>query len=75
MYEARKELFVRRLGQLLALTREGVVEAEYEKSYDFEDKKEFAEFVVVRFNGGSEKRINVTCDSNIGIMRDVLKAI
>lgn len=75
MCEARKDLFVKKLGQLLAMTREGITEAEYEKSYDFEDKREFVEFVVVRFNGGSEKRINVTFDSNMGIMRDVLKAI
>ena len=75
MYEAKKDLFVRQLGRLLSMTREGIAEAEYEKSYDFEDKKEFVEFVVIRYNGGSEKRINVTFDSNMRIMRDVLNAI
>lgn len=75
MYEAKKDLFVRQLGRLLSMTREGIAEAEYEKSYDFEDKKEFVEFVVIRYNGGGEKRINVTFDSNMGIMRDVLRAI
>ena len=40
MYEAKKDLFVRQLGRLLSMTREGIAEAEYEKSYDFEDKME-----------------------------------
>ena len=75
MSEVKKDLFVRQLGRLLSMTREGIVEAEYEKSYDFEDKKEFAEFVVIRYAGGGERRVNVTFDSNMGILRDVLKVI
>lgn len=75
MYEARKDLFIKKLGQLLSMTREGITEAEYEKSYDFENKKEYAEFVVVRFNDGSEKRVNVTLDSNLAVIKDVMRAI
>lgn len=75
MYEARKDLFIKKLGQLLSMTREGITEAEYEKSYDFENKKEYAEFVVVRYNDGSEKRVNVTLDSNLDVIKDVMRAI
>lgn len=75
MYEARKDLFIKKLGQLLSMTREGISEAEYEKSYDFENKKEYAEFVVVRYNDGSEKRVNVTLDSNLAVIKDVMRAI
>ena len=75
MYEARKDLFIKKLGQLLSMTREGITEAEYEKSYDFENKKEYAEFVVVRYNDGSEKRVNVTLDSNLAVIKDVMQAI
>ena len=75
MYEARKDLFIKKLGQLLSMTREGITEAEYEKSYDFENKKEYAEFVVVRYNDGSEKRVNVTLDSNLAVIKDVMRAI
>ena len=46
-----------------------------EKSYDFENKKEYAEFVVVRYNDGSEKRVNVTLDSNLAVIKDVMRAI
>lgn len=75
MYEARKDLFIKKLGQLLAMTREGITEAEYEKSYDFESKKEYAEFVVIRYSDGGEKRINVTLDSNLAVIKDVMRAI
>ena len=75
MYEARKDLFIKKLGQLLAMTREGITEAEYEKSYDFENKKEYAEFVVIKYSDGAEKRINVTLDSNLAVIKDVMRAI
>lgn len=72
--EVNKDLFAKKIGQILSMTREGVESASYEKNYDFE-KKEFTEYVILHFKGGSERRINVTFDSNIAMLRDVLKAI
>lgn len=74
MFEAKKDLFAKKIGQILSMTREGVSEARYEKEYDSEEQ-EFREWVILIYNGGFERRINVTFDSNIGMLKDVLKEI
>lgn len=73
--EAPKYLFAKKIGQLLQMTREGVVDVNYEKSYNPENNKVFEEYVVVEYEGGHTRRVNVTFDSNLGMLRDVLKAI
>lgn len=68
--EEDKEQFVREfLSPCLTMaTRGAVVEANYqETSAD--------EVVVVKWRSGSETVVNVSCDSEMGILRDVVKAL
>lgn len=60
-----KDVFVRNLGWLLSQTRERV-----ERCYLDEEEQ-----VHVVFQGGSERIVNVKCDSYAAIIRDVAKAL
>lgn len=69
--EENKKLFVEKLGSLIKRqTRAGqtIKEIRYESSL-------IAERVVIVFNGGSTKAINITGDSCIAIMADIVKAL
>lgn len=58
-----RQLFVRNLGELLAQTREGVIDCELDEN----------EIIWVHFVGGHTKRVNVDMDSYTAIIRDVMK--
>lgn len=57
--------FVRNLGILLSQTREGVERCKLD-SHDV---------VTIYFKCGSERRVNVECDSYIAIIRDVVRSV
>ena len=60
-----KKEFVERLGEVLSLTREGV------ESLVLKDK----DTVIVVYEGGYEKEVNIAMNSAIAIVRDVAKNI
>lgn len=64
-----KTLFVKALGAALAYTRTGVADLDY-----VEDKDGF-EGVTIIFGDGTERTINVSCDSCLAIMHDVYRAL
>lgn len=69
--EENKKLFVEKLGSLIKRqTRAGqtIKEIRYESSL-------IAERVVIVFNGGFTKAINITGDSCIAIMKDICKVL
>lgn len=62
-----KEALVKELGKLLSMTREGITCARYERGT--------FEWAILTFRDGAERRINVTCDSNLAIIKDVIRAL
>ena len=36
---------------------------------------DYTESVIVTYSNGSEKRVNIACDSGVALIRDVMKAI
>lgn len=67
--ENKKEI-IDRLFRLLKETRAGhdIIAMEYETHG-------FAEHVLIYWESGFTDRVNISCDSGIAIMKDVLKAI
>ena len=63
-----RRLFVRNLGWLLSQTRCGVVSCEL---YGDQDR----EYVIVRYDHGGKREIDVTADSYLAIVRDVTKRV
>lgn len=63
-----RRLFVRNLGWLLSQTRCGVASCEL---YGDQDR----EYVIVRYNHGGKREIDVTADSYLAIVRDVAKRV
>lgn len=64
-----KPAFVEALGAALTYSRTGVKGLSYRKDADgFEG-------VTIRYSNGSERTINVTGDSCLGIMKDVYRAL
>jgi hypothetical protein len=59
---------VKKLEELINLTRMGEVELEYARNYDYYD-----EAVIIRHNGCIVGVANVSCDSGIALIRDVLR--
>lgn len=74
-----KVAIVKKLEELLNLTREGQLELEYKKDYLVRGWDEttvigmFDEAVVVRKEGMIVAQVNVSCDSGIALVRDVLR--
>lgn len=68
--EENKERFVRELLSpcLTVATRGAAVEAVYQET-------PADEVVVVKWQSGRETVVNVSCDSEMGILRDVVKAL
>lgn len=62
---ADRALFVENLGYLLSQTREGIAGCYLDND----------EVVHVQFKGGSERLVNVACDSYMAIIRDVTKQL
>ena len=62
---ADRGLFVENLGWLLSQTREGITGCYLDND----------EVVHVQFKGGSERLVNVECDSYMAIIRDVVKRL
>ena len=63
-----RHLFVRNLGWLLSQTRCGVVSCEL---YGDQDR----EYVIVRYDHGGRREIDVTADSYLAIIKDVAKQV
>jgi hypothetical protein len=61
-----KALFITNLAGLLRQTREGIIDLAL---------SEDGNTVMILFEGGGTRRVNISCDSYIAIVRDVLKAI
>lgn len=63
--KADRKLFVRFLGELLSMTRMGVISAKLDDD----------EIVTVMYEDGSARKVNVEADSYIAIIRDVVKRV
>ena len=63
--------FIANLGDLLSQTREGIISCERITEHNGIS----GEFVVVHFKNNIEKVANISCDSYIAIIRDVLNII
>lgn len=68
LWDDDRRLFVRNLGWLLSQTRCGVVSCEL---YGDQDR----EYVIVRYDHGGKREIDVTADSYLAIIRDVTKRV
>lgn len=64
-----KNIFIKNLGWLLSQTREGI------KECVLVHKGPYDEYVLIRFNDGSIKYVNISCDSYLGIIKDVTEHI
>ena len=62
-----KEYILGHLANALAFTRTGVDHLEYKGGED--------EYVIIHFDNGYAQQIDVTGDSGVAMMRDVLKAL
>lgn len=63
VYQYDRQVFANNLGWLLSQTREGIIGCEMQDHY-----------VIVKFRN-CEKKIDVSCDSYLGIIKDVLSHI
>lgn len=68
LWDDDRRLFVRNLGWLLSQTRCGVVSCEL---YGDQDR----EYVIVRYDHGGKREIDVTADSYLAIIKDVTKRV
>lgn len=64
-----KKTFVAKFGELLALTREGVVSASYKQS------KNGSEYMYIHYNSGATKKINISGSSEHAIIGDYCRQI
>lgn len=60
-----KEQLVKSLGETLSLTREGISHLE------LKDK----DTVIIYWNHGYQREVNIACDSGLAIIKDVAKSI
>lgn len=60
-----KERFIEKYSELLFMTREGVSHLELVDD----------ETVVIHYKGGSEKKVNIACDSALAIIKDVASQV
>lgn len=60
-----KQEFIDKYAELLCMTRENVVDLKLVND----------ETVVIRYEFGYGQKVNIACDSGMGIIRDVAKAI
>jgi predicted Ser/Thr protein kinase len=60
-----KEQLVKSLGETLSLTREGISHLE------LKDK----DTVIIHWNHGYQREVNIACDSGLAIIKDVAKSI
>lgn len=67
-YKKDRDIFVRNLGELLSQTREHVVSTELHAHDD-------DEYVTITFRGGNTKDVNVSMDSYLAIIKDVVRKI
>ena len=65
-----KANFCRELGQFLS---ENVPDYEIDQIIYKEDDN--AEYAYIIYNGGAQKRINISCNSNWSIMKDILNKL
>lgn len=63
-----KALIVKKLEETINQTRMGEVELEYARNYEYYD-----EAVIIRQDGCIVGVANVSCDSGIALIRDVLR--
>ena len=68
LWDDDRRLFVRNLGWLLSQTRCGVVSCEL---YGDQDR----EYVIARYDHGGKRKIDVTADSYLAIIKDVTKRV
>ena len=69
--EENKKLFVEKLGSLIKRqTREGQTIKEIFYAISL-----VAELVIIRYNSGHEKKIDITGDSCLAIMNDIYRAL
>ena len=68
LWDDDRRLFVRNLGWLLSQTRCGVASCEL---YGDQDR----EYVIVRYDHGGKREIDVTADSYLAIIKDVTKRV
>jgi len=73
-FEAKKNFVDRELSRCIAASHPGVVKLEYHL-YDDMDKFHQDEIVIIRFDSGYVKRVNVTGDSLHATAADVLSAL
>ena len=64
-----KNIFIKNLGWLLSQTREGI------KECVLIHKGPYDEYVMIKFNDGAVKYVNISADSYLAIIRDVTKNI
>lgn len=64
-----KEHFIKKLEEVIVLTREGVERLELTSRYEKDDT------VIIHFIGGGQHTVNIAADSGSAIIRDVAKHI
>ena len=64
-----KQQLIKSLEATLKLTRAEVTGLELSSRYEPEDT------VIIHFNGGGKRKVDIACDSGIAIIRDVCRAI
>jgi len=72
-FEAKKNFVARELSRCIAASHPGVVNLEYHLLDDGDRVQD--EIVIIRFDSGYPKRVNVTADSLHAIVSDVLSAL
>ena len=60
-----KEQLVKSLGETLSLTREGISHLELKDN----------DTVIIHWNNGYQREVNIACDSGLAIIKDVAKSI
>lgn len=73
-FEAKKNFVTRELSRCIAASHPGVVKLEYHM-HDDGDGWQYDEIVIIRFDSGFTKRVNVTGNSLHAIVVDVLSAL
>lgn len=72
-FEAKKNFVTRELSRCIAASHPGVVKLEYHMHDDGGSAQD--EVVIIRFDTGFTKRVNVTADSLHATAADVLSAL
>lgn len=72
-FEAKKNFVARELSRCIAASHPGVMKLEYQLHDDGDRVQD--EVVIIRFDTGFTKRVNVTADSLHATVADVLSAL